>query len=141
MASKQTSNYQLNLWEPGDSFLREEFNENSVKVDGALAVHDGALADRLRMVTGSYTGNGAQSHTIDLGVTAQVVFIVPDSGTSGEYPTAVVKGQTAGNVSQYPTNSAYTYTFAWSGTTLRIASASKAALNQSSVRYRWAALY
>ncbi len=36
MASNQTSNYQLHLWEPGDDFLREEFNENSERVDAAL---------------------------------------------------------------------------------------------------------
>ena len=37
MATNHTTNYQLNLWEPEDSFLREEFNENSQKIDGALA--------------------------------------------------------------------------------------------------------
>ena len=42
MATNHTTNYQLNLWEPEDSFLREEFNENSKKIDGAL----GAKADQ-----------------------------------------------------------------------------------------------
>ena len=36
MATNHTTNYQLNLWEPGDSFLREEFNQNSRKLDAAL---------------------------------------------------------------------------------------------------------
>ena len=36
MATNHTTNYQLNLWEPGDSFLREEFNQNSQKINAAL---------------------------------------------------------------------------------------------------------
>ncbi len=28
MATNHTTNYQLNLWEPSDAFIRTEFNEN-----------------------------------------------------------------------------------------------------------------
>ena len=37
MATNHTTNYALNLWEPTDSFVREEFNENTSKIDEALA--------------------------------------------------------------------------------------------------------
>ena len=36
MATNHTENYNLNLWEPTDKFVREEFNENSEKIDVAL---------------------------------------------------------------------------------------------------------
>lgn len=36
MATNHTENYQLNLWEPEDAFLRTEFNENTEKIDAAL---------------------------------------------------------------------------------------------------------
>ena len=37
MATNHTTNYNLNLWEPSDKFVREEFNENTTKLDAALA--------------------------------------------------------------------------------------------------------
>ena len=37
MASNYTTNYELPLWEPQDSFLRTEFNEAHQKIDDALA--------------------------------------------------------------------------------------------------------
>lgn len=36
MATNHTENYNLNLWEPTDTFLRTEFNENTQKLDAAL---------------------------------------------------------------------------------------------------------
>ena len=36
MASGYTSNYQLNQWAATDKVLREEFNQDNVKIDGAL---------------------------------------------------------------------------------------------------------
>lgn len=43
MATKHTTNYQLNLWEAKDEFRRTEFNENTQKLDTAL----GALAQKV----------------------------------------------------------------------------------------------
>ena len=37
MASNYTANYGLCQWEPGDKFLREEFNQDNGKIDGAIA--------------------------------------------------------------------------------------------------------
>ena len=45
MASNYTANYGLCQWEPGDKFLREEFNQDNEKLDGAIkAVRDNATA-------------------------------------------------------------------------------------------------
>ena len=37
MASNQTTNYQLNQWEPTDQVLHTDFNADNAKVDAALA--------------------------------------------------------------------------------------------------------
>ena len=37
MATNQTTNYQLNQWEPTDQVLRTDFNADNVKLDTALA--------------------------------------------------------------------------------------------------------
>ena len=45
MASNYTTNYGLCQWQPGDKFLREEFNQDNGKIDGAIkAVRDDATA-------------------------------------------------------------------------------------------------
>ena len=48
MASNYTTNYKLPLWEGGDDFVREEFNEAHEKVDAAL----GTMADEIARVDG-----------------------------------------------------------------------------------------
>ena len=71
MATNHTTNYQLNLWEPEDSFLREEFNENSQKIDGALkSICDqcGELAARSHLTTLLDVEDDGTSKTIDLDV-------------------------------------------------------------------------
>ena len=42
MATNHTENYNLNLWEPTDKFVREEFNENTSKIDEAFLNHPSA---------------------------------------------------------------------------------------------------
>ena len=37
MATNQTTNYQLNQWEPTDQVLRTDFNADNAKLDAALA--------------------------------------------------------------------------------------------------------
>lgn len=69
MATNQTQQYGLHLWEPGDDFLREEFNENFEALDGAA-----------RMVTGVYTGDGAASQSIELGQRAKAVIVTNEAG-------------------------------------------------------------
>ena len=36
MATNQTTNYQLNQWEPTDQVLRTDFNADNAKIDAAL---------------------------------------------------------------------------------------------------------
>ena len=40
MATNHTTNYNLNLWEANDKFVREEFNENTSKLDAAIKAVD-----------------------------------------------------------------------------------------------------
>ena len=40
MATNHTTNYNLNLWEANDKFVREEFNENTSKIDAAIKAVD-----------------------------------------------------------------------------------------------------
>ena len=43
MATNQTTNYQLNQWEPTDAVQRVEFNADNAKLDAAL----NALSDQV----------------------------------------------------------------------------------------------
>ena len=52
MASNYTEHYQLPIWSPEDSFLREEFNESHQKIDAAL----GTLSQKF--CCGIYEGDG-----------------------------------------------------------------------------------
>lgn len=86
-----TANYQLHQWEPQDTFLRTDFNQDFQRLDTALAgvraVADGKVApaalaavealanQKCRVVTGSYTGDGELYHTISLGATPKVVAV------------------------------------------------------------------
>ena len=91
-----TTNYQLHQWVPGDSFLRTDFNTDFQKIDAAIKVVETAAnmalalkADKTELtqacgaldeakcetLTGSYTGNGANTRTIDLGCAPRAVFV------------------------------------------------------------------
>ena len=91
-----TSNYQLHQWVPGDNFLRTDFNTDFQKIDAAvkgvetaantalalkadkteLTQACGALDEaKCETLTGSYTGNGANTRTIDPGCAPRAVFV------------------------------------------------------------------
>lgn len=91
-----TSNYQLHQWEASDSFLRTDFNTDFQKIDAAIKGVETAAntalalkADKTELtqacgaldeakcetLTGSYTGNGANTRTIDLGCAPRAVFV------------------------------------------------------------------
>ena len=91
-----TSNYQLHQWEASDSFLRTDFNTDFQKIDAAIKGVETAAntalalkADKMELtqacgaldeakcetLTGSYTGNGANTRTIDLGCAPRAVFV------------------------------------------------------------------
>lgn len=88
MSSKKTTNYKLHQWEATDHFLRTEFNENFLKLDGAV---------RDLLVAGSYTGDGADTRTISLGFTPRLVFVISEQADIREgsytYGGAALKGQ------------------------------------------------
>ena len=63
MSTNKTQNYTLHSWLPTDDFQLSEINQNFAALDAVL----GVLPQKLEVVTGAYTGNGAESRTIDLG--------------------------------------------------------------------------
>lgn len=70
---RQTENYGLNLPETADLLSPKPLNENAEKVDAALAA---LAAGCVMMASGSYTGNGAGSVTIQTpGFTPKVVLM------------------------------------------------------------------
>ena len=71
MASNYTTNYELPLWEPQDSFLRTEFNEAHQKIDAAIA-------GRAKIVVGNYNPNGTEvdmPYHVPLGFRPKAVLI------------------------------------------------------------------
>ena len=74
MATK-TAHYQLNQWEPGDDFLRSDFNEDNAKIDAAIK-------EKPEFVFGSYQGDNQTRRHIELGFRPKAVFIV---GPTGEF--------------------------------------------------------
>ena len=69
MSSHLTEHYQLHTWEPGDDFLRTEFNENFEALDGAA-----------RIICGVYTGDETSERFIDLGFTPRVMLVQSNPG-------------------------------------------------------------
>ena len=69
MATNHTTNYALNLWEPTDAFLREEFNENTQKIEAALDTKGNC-----RIVYGSYVGTGRYGGTESSATVLQLGF-------------------------------------------------------------------
>lgn len=69
VSQNQTERYGLHLWEPGDDFLREEFNENFEALDRST-----------RVITGVYIGDGAACRSITLGFTPSAVLLMTADG-------------------------------------------------------------
>ena len=75
MATNQTTNYQLNQWEPTDQVLRTDFNADNAKLDAALAVladskadQSGldALSDALTGLSGTVSAVSARAGNCDM---------------------------------------------------------------------------
>ena len=73
-----TTNYGLHQWEGADDFLRTDFNTD-------FGIIDGALGDKVEMIVGSYTGDGAETRVISLGVTPRAVLLECMDGNRGAY--------------------------------------------------------
>lgn len=80
MSTNKTEHYGLHAWEPGDDFVRAEFNENFAKLDTALAALAQGMGDKLELVTGSYIGDDRSGQTIVLGFQPKFVILVNSSG-------------------------------------------------------------
>ena len=84
MSTNKTTNYNLHAWLPQDEFHLTEINENFALLDAALRAEAGnrealssALGERVRMVTGSYTGqSSAASVQVELGFRPKAVVIL-----------------------------------------------------------------
>lgn len=149
MASNQTTNYGLHLWEPEDDFLRTEFNENNEAIDAALKEGADGLADALvqmagycRCKLGGYTGDGEFTKTIDFGVPAQAVILLCTAYTLPDF-TLLVRGQTKGAVATIG-NSNYGFTLTWgtnSATLTAVSNGDSYAMNRESCAYLYAAFY
>ena len=84
MSTNKSEHLQLHLWEPGDSVLRTEFNENWEKIDASAAQAQADLTNGLADVqaslavkhfaVGTYAGNDG-TRTVALGFTPKVVLI------------------------------------------------------------------
>lgn len=73
MASNTTANFGLNLWDSEDTFSREEFNENSKKIDTAYGPSNSPW------VIGSYVGatsSAGQTQDVNLGFRPSLLIIV-----------------------------------------------------------------
>ena len=75
MATNQTTNYQLNQWEPTDAVQRVDFNADNAKLDAALAVladskadQSGldALSDTLTSLSGTVSAVSARAGNCDM---------------------------------------------------------------------------
>ena len=88
-----TPNYGLHQWEPGDNFLRTDFNQDFAKIDTAIKALETAtdakvegrvspeqlaqaLSVKLEAVLGSYTGDGERSQRIVLGYQPKFVAVM-----------------------------------------------------------------
>jgi len=86
MASNQTQNYALPQWQGTDPFSMAEFNDTFAKIDTAVKTAQDtanqavqaaaqAAAQNLRVIAGTYTGDGYVTRTFNLGVTPKLVFV------------------------------------------------------------------
>ena len=73
VSQNQTECFGLHLWEPGDNFSREEFNENFIAIEAAV----GPLG---RVAAGAYLGDGAESRYIPLPFPPRAVLVKQGSG-------------------------------------------------------------
>ena len=97
-----TANYGLHQWVPEDNFIRTDFNEDLLKIDTAMGELESGKADnetveqnlntingsiiqltngKCMIYSGSYTGNGAASRTINLGFQPRAVLVENATGT------------------------------------------------------------
>ena len=65
--------------------LRSEFNTSIQQVNTTLASVQALAQGRANIVFGTYTGDGAESRTIDLGATIKWLLLLPQNGDPGNF--------------------------------------------------------
>ena len=86
----QTPNYQLNQWEKTDRIQMEDFNADNAKIEaailGASEAAAAAAASGLKVVTGSFSGNGTTGvRSYTLGFKPRLLFVFTDFSSSSSY--------------------------------------------------------
>ena len=72
--AQYTPHYGLHQWEPEDSFLREDFNQDLARIDTALEELQEAAAEKSVLVYGSYRGNNG-TQIIELGFRPRALLV------------------------------------------------------------------
>ena len=101
-----TEHYQLHQWEPETAFSAPTSTRTSPKLTGRWAGRQKQsavdtlaeqVAGKSELVTGSYTGDGEASRTIELGFSPKAVLLASGSGpinyTSSRYGGLALEGQ------------------------------------------------
>lgn len=83
-----TPNLALHQWQAGDAFLREDFNGDFRKIDGAVA-------EGLKYTEGTFTGNGVYPRKINLPRRPKVLFLKGVYRYVGSGYTAILIGSEA----------------------------------------------
>ena len=75
MATNKTANYGLNQWVKSDQVVMADFNADNAAIDAALGELNTRTAALLQAASGTYTGTGSTSNTIQIGFKPQFVLI------------------------------------------------------------------
>ena len=75
-----TTNYGLHQWEAADDFLRTDVNADQLLIDEALG-------EKAEIVTGTYTGDGEETRSIELGFAARAVILINYFGVASINPS------------------------------------------------------
>ena len=84
MATNQTTNYQLNQWEPTDAVQRTDFNTDNAKVDAALDALAGQVAEKADGADLTALEATVAGHTTQLGQKGNCQFWTTSYVGSGE---------------------------------------------------------
>ena len=157
----QTSNYQLNQWDPEDRILRTDFNEDNAKLDAALKANADAISSeadarsnavsslasqlaakgnvRVEIKTYVGTGTSGQSNPNSLIFSGKPVLFFIGSGDDGSVGYNV---RGCNTLWIRPGNSAYSCTGNWNGYIYSWWNSSvRYQLNESGITYTVVAFY